>query len=99
MVSRRACQYSDIHIYCFGKRKIKIIDAMYGRQSKLYCMKWYAWAWSVNCKARNSLEKVIEVCEGKKSCTVFASDNVFSDPCSTTEKYLEIKYKCVKQNA
>uniref|UniRef100_A0A8C1THN0 SUEL-type lectin domain-containing protein n=2 Tax=Cyprinus carpio TaxID=7962 RepID=A0A8C1THN0_CYPCA len=36
-------------------------------------------------------------CEGKSSCSILASNSVFSDPCFGTFKYLNISYSCVSK--
>uniref|UniRef100_A0A671S851 SUEL-type lectin domain-containing protein n=1 Tax=Sinocyclocheilus anshuiensis TaxID=1608454 RepID=A0A671S851_9TELE len=36
-------------------------------------------------------------CEGKNSCSILASNSVFSDPCVGTIKYLYISYSCVSK--
>ncbi|XP_042563476.1 rhamnose-binding lectin-like [Clupea harengus] len=35
-----------------------------------------------------------EVCNGKSSCELDASNAVFSDPCPGVSKYLEVTYSC-----
>uniref|UniRef100_A0A671S5W3 SUEL-type lectin domain-containing protein n=1 Tax=Sinocyclocheilus anshuiensis TaxID=1608454 RepID=A0A671S5W3_9TELE len=37
-------------------------------------------------------------CEGKNSCSILASNSVFSDPCVGTIKYLYISYSCVSNS-
>uniref|UniRef100_A0A672RBZ6 SUEL-type lectin domain-containing protein n=1 Tax=Sinocyclocheilus grahami TaxID=75366 RepID=A0A672RBZ6_SINGR len=48
-----------------------------------------------DCYALNSQTVVTSGCEGKNSCSILASNSVFSDPCVGTFKYLYISYSCV----
>uniref|UniRef100_A0A671S5W8 SUEL-type lectin domain-containing protein n=1 Tax=Sinocyclocheilus anshuiensis TaxID=1608454 RepID=A0A671S5W8_9TELE len=48
-----------------------------------------------DCYTLNSQTVVTSVCEGKNSCSILASNSVFSDPCVGTIKYLYISYSCV----
>lgn len=36
------------------------------------------------------------MCNGKNTCSVDATNQVFTDPCRGTYKYLSVNYKCVK---
>uniref|UniRef100_A0A672KHF9 SUEL-type lectin domain-containing protein n=1 Tax=Sinocyclocheilus grahami TaxID=75366 RepID=A0A672KHF9_SINGR len=47
-----------------------------------------------DCYALNSQTVVTSGCEGKNSCSILASNSVFSDPCVGTFKYLYISYSC-----
>ena len=45
--------------------------------------------------AHCSLVVVLQTrCHGKYNCSVPASNQYFTDPCSTTFKYLEVEYRC-----
>ncbi len=47
-----------------------------------------------SCHASSSADKVRSACVGKTSCTVAASNAVFSDPCVGTRKQLAVTYTC-----
>jgi alpha-galactosidase len=47
-----------------------------------------------SCHATSSADKVRAACLGKTSCTVEASNAVFSDPCLGTPKQLAVTYTC-----
>ncbi|KAI2649601.1 L-rhamnose-binding lectin CSL2 [Labeo rohita] len=38
-------------------------------------------------------------CDGRKSCSVPATNSVFSDPCYGTYKYLDVSYDCIPANS
>ena len=49
-----------------------------------------------DCDYSNSTTPVVkDLCDGKTSCEVEASNDQFVNQCHMTYKYLEIKYKCV----
>ena len=91
---KRNCEWRSIYISCPGRSRITITYALYGRTTKSHCRGGIDWTWSTNCRAGKSHSKVRSLCEGKKSCRVYAKNNVFGDPCWGTPKYLEIKYRC-----
>eukprot|EP00043_Microstomoeca_roanoka_P014551 m.144440 g.144440 ORF g.144440 m.144440 type:complete len:1730 (-) comp16042_c0_seq1:350-5539(-) len=47
-----------------------------------------------SCHASSSQSVVENTCLGKTSCTLSASNNVFSDPCSGIGKRLAVRYSC-----
>uniref|UniRef100_A0A671S735 SUEL-type lectin domain-containing protein n=1 Tax=Sinocyclocheilus anshuiensis TaxID=1608454 RepID=A0A671S735_9TELE len=69
--------------------KIQINTANYGRTDKTTC--------SEGRPSSELLKVVTSVCEGKNSCSILASNSVFSDPCVGTIKYLYISYSCVSK--
>ena len=90
-----ACEGKSISIQCSGKNvRIDVTYALYGRNGKKTCYKFYHGLWNKNCKSSKSLSEVQKRCQGKTSCTVKAKNSVFGDPCKFTEKYLEVKYVC-----
>nr|WCI13857.1 LRBL [Danio rerio] len=76
--------------------RIKILAANYGRTDDTTCLRRrpYWRPLNTNCYSPNTLDLVSKRCEGRKHCSVFASNDVFSDPCVGTRKYLEITYTC-----
>ena len=91
----RACEKigsSWKQIKCPTGKKIKIVDAMYGRQSKTIC--YWSGNKNINCKSSRSLSVVKARCENKLECSVAARNSHFGDPCRGTRKYLEVIYKC-----
>lgn len=87
------CNERRSTISCRWGQTLKILSAVYGRSQ----------VWT--CRPRNKkqtmcrinvLRQVQEMCQQKKSCRLYASNRVFNKPCSGTEKYLRIKYQCLK---
>ena len=46
------------------------------------------------CTSANAVNIVRRECSAKTSCSVRATNTVFSDPCVGTFKYLEVRYIC-----
>ena len=51
-----------------------------------------------SCNANDTLSVVSALCVGKSSCSVFASDTVFGDPCYGTPKSLAIAATCLSSS-
>uniref|UniRef100_A0A8C1P5D4 SUEL-type lectin domain-containing protein n=1 Tax=Cyprinus carpio TaxID=7962 RepID=A0A8C1P5D4_CYPCA len=79
--------------------KIQINTANYGRTDKTTCSQGRPsqQLQNTNCFSPNALDFVSKRCEGKSSCSILASNSVFSDPCFGTFKYLNISYSCVSK--
>lgn len=45
--------------------------------------------------SRRSFRVIQEMCGSKSNCTLFASSQVFGDPCLGVDKYLEVHYQCL----
>ncbi|PWS21599.1 hypothetical protein DKP78_22740, partial [Enterococcus faecium] len=50
---------------------------------------------TTSCAASNSLAIMSSRCDGKTSCSVRASNSIFTDPCFGTFKYLNVSYSCL----
>ncbi|XP_056020704.1 serine/arginine repetitive matrix protein 2-like [Ostrea edulis] len=70
---------------------------MYGRRSKNTCSKSLKGRFSTRCKAKHSKHITKRHCNGKRFCTLHASNSVFGDPCRGTYKYLAVTYSCRKR--
>uniref|UniRef100_A0A8C2FYA3 SUEL-type lectin domain-containing protein n=1 Tax=Cyprinus carpio TaxID=7962 RepID=A0A8C2FYA3_CYPCA len=79
---------------------IHIQSANYGRTDSSTCSTGRppAQLSKTDCYTLNSQTVVasrsVLICEGKSSCSILASNSVFSDPCVGTFKYLNISYSC-----
>ena len=95
-LSKYACQGKKLTIQCHGTgMKIAVKSAMFGRKTYRVCWKMHAYLWSTTCEAPKSTFIVKSICDGKASCSLYATYSVFEgDPCEFTEKYLEVKYAC-----
>ncbi|CAJ1084234.1 L-rhamnose-binding lectin CSL3-like [Xyrichtys novacula] len=90
------CQRRRAVLHC-GDQVIKVLMANYGRTSKRVC--WYRAPRShppnTSCRLSNTLQVMADRCDGKHVCSVRASNQIFSNPCPGTKKYLKYSYTCV----
>ena len=49
---------------------------------------------TTKCQAVDSMAIIGSKCNGKSSCTITASNDVFGEPCIGTSKYVEIHFLC-----
>jgi len=79
-----------------GNNSIVIVHGNYGRTNSPICPGENSNA-SNCCNCIHGLEKIKEVCNGKKKCELDASNSFFNtDPCKGIYKYLEVLYRCVE---
>ncbi|MCI4381130.1 hypothetical protein PGIGA_G00248120 [Pangasianodon gigas] len=90
------CEQNTAVLTC-GAHHLKIISANYGRTDSTTCSSGRPASQIsyTNCNMPDTLNIVAARCEGQSSCEVPAMNNVFSDPCYGTYKYLTIVYVCV----
>lgn len=85
------CRGDRRTLSCGSSRVLNIATASYGRSSMFSRCNWSTESF---CNVRNSLLIVQDECQNKPSCTVEASDSWFGTACSSSGRYLEIKYNC-----
>ncbi|XP_072024359.1 scavenger receptor cysteine-rich domain-containing protein DMBT1-like [Amphiura filiformis] len=86
------CEGMTFYFECASGQTISTQSALYGRQSSDVCTDQPFD--TVNCAAADSLAVVQQRCDGRQTCDIPSSDNIFGDPCYGTYKYLEIQYTC-----
>ncbi|XP_051964738.1 L-rhamnose-binding lectin CSL2-like isoform X4 [Xyrauchen texanus] len=90
------CNGGYSYLYCeYGR--IQINTANYGRTDKITCSEGRpsSQTQNTNCYSPNALSPVAKRCNGQRSCEVFATHTVFTDPCFGTYKYLTVSYFCL----
>uniref|UniRef100_A0A8C1K7Q1 SUEL-type lectin domain-containing protein n=1 Tax=Cyprinus carpio TaxID=7962 RepID=A0A8C1K7Q1_CYPCA len=94
--SRIVCEHETSALTCEHGTVIHIQSANYGRTDSSTCSNGRppAQLSKTDCYTLNSQTVVASRCEGKSSCSILASNSVFSDPCVGTFKYLNISYSC-----
>ena len=81
------------NLNCGPGQQINVVFANFGRLSGTVCP--HAAMSDMDCRGPNSMELVMEKCQGQESCTVDATGRNFGDdPCYGTAKYLEVYYNC-----
>ena len=86
------CEHENFNLACNAGEVISVTSALYGRQTG--SSRCPGPIRTTNCASSNSLSVVRQRCDGKQTCSVPASNDVFGDPCYGTFKYLEIQYSC-----
>uniref|UniRef100_A0A3Q2YPA2 SUEL-type lectin domain-containing protein n=1 Tax=Hippocampus comes TaxID=109280 RepID=A0A3Q2YPA2_HIPCM len=87
------CLEASMSPTCMG-RVIAIYGADYGRRDRTTCSYRRAPHGLKNITCLQPTDLVAQMCNGKFSCSVAASNAVFTDPCIGTYKYLEVSYAC-----
>jgi len=88
---QRKCEGTNMNLGCHRGR-IQIRDALYGRNTKSFSCGGPIK--TTNCKSSRSLSVMKKRCNGRRSCSVPATNSVFGDPCYGTKKFLQASYAC-----
>jgi len=86
------CEHKSKKISCGVGQVLYIRSAVYGRNNRNTCP--HSSIRTIKCASKNSLQKVRQRCDNKRSCTLEAKNSVFGDPCRGTFKYLNVRYQC-----
>ncbi|CAH1259274.1 ADGRL2 [Branchiostoma lanceolatum] len=93
------CEWNTLRLSCAAGERLEIDYANYGRMTSSHHCGCNIFICNTNCGSTSSLSIVRQKCDGKQQCTVAARNDVFGgDPCSGTEKYLEVTYRCEDVN-
>ncbi|XP_043081349.1 L-rhamnose-binding lectin CSL3-like [Puntigrus tetrazona] len=92
------CEGGSAHLSC-DVGYIHVVSANYGRTDHKTCSVGRPFKQLSNnhCFEETSRRTMTVRCNGKKRCSVFAVNSVFSDPCPWTYKYLQVSYECHPQ--
>uniref|UniRef100_A0A668U812 SUEL-type lectin domain-containing protein n=1 Tax=Oreochromis aureus TaxID=47969 RepID=A0A668U812_OREAU len=87
------CQFQSLTCEGF---QANLQCAHYGRHDKTTCSagRPASQLQVVTCSSQSSTDVVAKSCNGKKSCTIPATNSVFGDPCVGTYKYMQVVYTC-----
>ncbi|XP_061701197.1 L-rhamnose-binding lectin SML-like [Syngnathoides biaculeatus] len=91
-----ACESSEADLYCDLGDVILVYGADYGRRDRTTCSYRRAPAEIENTECFHPTDLVAKRCDGKTSCKIPASNEIFGDPCEGTYKYLEVAYTCIQ---
>uniref|UniRef100_A0A5S6QF12 Latrophilin Cirl n=1 Tax=Trichuris muris TaxID=70415 RepID=A0A5S6QF12_TRIMR len=98
-LTKYACEREVMTISCPPKHVIRIIRANYGRFAVHVCnndgINWL----NTQCMDPGSTQVMASRCNERASCHVDARNDVFADLCPDTFKYLEVQYRCEKEEA
>ncbi|XP_076629561.1 uncharacterized protein LOC143345880 isoform X2 [Colletes latitarsis] len=95
--SKVACENDVINLLCHPGQRVAIFSASFGRteHESLQCPQPRG-VKEETCMASHATETVMDLCHGKRRCSVVANSSTFGEPCSIdTRTYLRIVYTCV----
>ncbi|KAG6445911.1 uncharacterized protein LOC115440752 [Manduca sexta] len=93
-ISETVCEDELMELSCNPHSRIAIFDAQYGRTA--YEIACPAHGVTESCSTPYTVEKVMQVCHGKRRCLVLASGRTFESFCGPQIRpYLKIVYACV----
>lgn len=87
------CEWGSGTISCSVDEKLRIDYAMYGRLTRSICAQHNTG--HTNCRSVSSMTVVRNRCQGRRSCSLQATNGWFGDPCHGIFKYLEVRYTCI----
>ncbi|XP_046870111.1 L-rhamnose-binding lectin CSL3-like [Hypomesus transpacificus] len=90
------CEAQQATLNC-GRSVINVVSANYGRTDSVTCISGRPanQISKTDCINPKTFQLVASMCNGKTSCSLVASNSVFSDPCFGTYKYLKVTYTCI----
>ncbi|XP_062314504.1 rhamnose-binding lectin-like [Osmerus eperlanus] len=90
------CEGQQATLNC-GSSEINVVSANYGRTDSVTCISGRPanQISKTDCINPKTFPLVASICDKKKSCSLVASNSVFSDPCYGTYKYLDVTYTCI----
>ncbi|XP_051913367.1 L-rhamnose-binding lectin SML-like [Hippocampus zosterae] len=88
------CEESEARLYCEHGQVIFVFGADFGRRDQTTCARQKPLSEIQNVQCVHPTDIVAKRCNGKKSCRIMASRDVFGEPCEGTYKYLEVSYTC-----
>ncbi|XP_063983087.1 protein eva-1 homolog C isoform X3 [Diachasmimorpha longicaudata] len=95
--SKVACENDAVNLLCYPGKRVAILSASFGRTEyeSLQCPQPHG-VKEETCTAPYATETVMQLCHGKRRCSVTANSSTFGDTCKPdTRTYLKIIYTCV----
>ncbi|XP_063072432.1 rhamnose-binding lectin-like [Engraulis encrasicolus] len=86
------CEHQTMTINCEQDGVLKILSANYGRTDNTTCPMYLHN--DTSCLLATSLSVMANKCDGQTQCSVEATNEVFSDPCFGTFKFLDVSFLC-----
>merc|ERR1711915_50287 len=75
------CEGENVLVHCENGKTIDVVDATYGYPCK-------------GCSTKRAHKIVRGMCQELKTCVIYASNEVFGDPCYGVHKYFTVRFKC-----
>lgn len=87
------CEGKRHSITCPAGKSVSVVYANYGRFGSRRCP--HRSIRATSCYTDGSSSLVRNSCSGLRSCSLYASNRIYGDPCVGTYKYLHVFYKCI----
>uniref|UniRef100_A0A8C6MH60 SUEL-type lectin domain-containing protein n=1 Tax=Nothobranchius furzeri TaxID=105023 RepID=A0A8C6MH60_NOTFU len=88
------CEQSTVHLMCGAGMTIYVDSSEYGRHDTVTCSFGRPPYQLQDTSCSSYSDVVAENCNGKNSCIITASNDIFGNPCVGTYKYLIVIYDC-----
>lgn len=92
------CEGQKTYLVCGLGQALVVHNATYGRRDRSTCSRDRSKSQISRTDCATHSSKVAEICNGKRTCSVRADNNMFGDPCPGTYKYLTVDYSCQRQS-
>lgn len=95
--SKVACENDIVQLTCHPMQRIAIYSASFGRTEyeSVQCPQPQGVP-EETCLVSYATETVMQICHGKRSCTISADASTFGNPCRPASRmYLKVVYTCV----
>ncbi|XP_043669132.1 uncharacterized protein LOC122629608 isoform X3 [Vespula pensylvanica] len=98
--SKVVCENDVINLTCHPGQRVAIFRASFGRleYESLQCPQPHGLK-NDTCMATYATETVMQMCHGKRHCSIVANSTTFNDPCRPDIRtYLTVVYTCVPRS-
>ncbi|KAK2584565.1 hypothetical protein KPH14_006933 [Odynerus spinipes] len=98
--SKVVCENDVINLTCHPGQRVAIFRASFGRleYESLQCPQPHGLK-NDSCMATYATETVMQMCHGKRHCSIVANSTTFNDPCRPDIRtYLKVIYTCVPRS-
>ncbi|XP_014612404.1 PREDICTED: protein eva-1 isoform X3 [Polistes canadensis] len=93
------CENDVVNLTCHPGQRVAILRASFGKPEyeSFQCPQPHGLK-NDTCTATYATETVIQMCHGKRHCSIVANSTTFNDPCRPEIKtYFEVVYTCVQR--
>ena len=87
------CEGSHLLLECPEGQSLHVLEAFFGREDNLTCGGDVGYEGEV-CSADDPLTLIRPLCEGRRSCPLYATSLIFGDPCGEVQMYLKVRFMC-----
>jgi hypothetical protein len=92
-LSSLGCDGDVTWLSCNDSKVIRVKSVMYGRSDNVTCTSNISQT-TGKCESGTALSTLSPLCNGKQSCVLIPSTDLFGDACSGMSKYADVTYTC-----